>query len=148
MWLCNHLWTKDVTKSPSHIDEHCSFPLSQTWRAEFFTAAQVWDIKEVSNNTCWAWKTNRDFTTEVFMLMKFCHFFQAQISPFSYHYKSQDPAPANMEERVGLHAEHKVNHKPRICKMVKGPSGFGFSLNMIKNKPGMFINEVLMWKDQ
>uniref|UniRef100_A0A8C3TIH0 PDZ domain containing 1 n=1 Tax=Catharus ustulatus TaxID=91951 RepID=A0A8C3TIH0_CATUS len=31
----------------------------------------------------------------------------------------------------------KVNHKPRICKMVKGPHGFGFSLNMIKNKPGL-----------
>nr|XP_009941582.1 PREDICTED: Na(+)/H(+) exchange regulatory cofactor NHE-RF3 [Opisthocomus hoazin] len=41
-----------------------------------------------------------------------------------------------------LHTEQKVNHKPRICKMVKGPSGFGFSLNMTKNKPGLFINEV------
>lgn len=28
--------------------------------------------------------------------------------------------------------------------MVKGPNGFGFSLNMIKNKPGLFITEVLM----
>ncbi|KFQ13143.1 Na(+)/H(+) exchange regulatory cofactor NHE-RF3, partial [Leptosomus discolor] len=52
----------------------------------------------------------------------------AQISPFSYYYKAQDPTPAKTEER--------------ICKMVKGPSGFGFSLNMIKNKPGLFINEV------
>ncbi|KFQ30080.1 Na(+)/H(+) exchange regulatory cofactor NHE-RF3, partial [Mesitornis unicolor] len=43
---------------------------------------------------------------------------------------------------VELHHEQKVNHKPRICKMVKGPSGFGFSLSMIKNKPGLFINEV------
>uniref|UniRef100_A0A8C3TKY4 PDZ domain containing 1 n=1 Tax=Catharus ustulatus TaxID=91951 RepID=A0A8C3TKY4_CATUS len=41
-----------------------------------------------------------------------------------------------------LHMEQKVNHKPRICKMVKGPHGFGFSLNMIKNKPGLFITEV------
>ncbi|KFZ65055.1 Na(+)/H(+) exchange regulatory cofactor NHE-RF3, partial [Antrostomus carolinensis] len=49
----------------------------------------------------------------------------AQISPFSYHYKAQNP-----------------DHKPRICKIVKGPSGFGFSLNMIKNKPGLFISEV------
>ncbi|KFQ71561.1 Na(+)/H(+) exchange regulatory cofactor NHE-RF3, partial [Phaethon lepturus] len=60
----------------------------------------------------------------------------AQISPCLYYYKAQDPTP------VELHTEHKVNHKPRICKMVKGPSGFGFSLNMIKNKPGLFINEV------
>ncbi|XP_039239286.1 Na(+)/H(+) exchange regulatory cofactor NHE-RF3 isoform X2 [Pipra filicauda] len=66
----------------------------------------------------------------------------AQISPFSYYYKAQDSTPAKVEERVELHTEHRVNHKPRICKMVKGPSGFGFSLNMIKNKPGLFISEV------
>ncbi|XP_031361765.1 Na(+)/H(+) exchange regulatory cofactor NHE-RF3 [Lonchura striata] len=66
----------------------------------------------------------------------------AQISPFSYYYKAQDSTPAKMEERVQLHTEQKVNHKPRICKMVKGPNGFGFSLNMIKNKPGLFITEV------
>ncbi|NXG21392.1 NHRF3 protein, partial [Grallaria varia] len=66
----------------------------------------------------------------------------AQISPFSYYYKAQDSTPAKMEERVELHTEQKVNHKPRICKMVKGSSGFGFSLNMIKNKPGLFISEV------
>ncbi|XP_009071041.1 PREDICTED: Na(+)/H(+) exchange regulatory cofactor NHE-RF3 [Acanthisitta chloris] len=51
----------------------------------------------------------------------------AQISPFSYYYKAQDSTPAKCAQ---------------ICKMVKGPSGFGFSLNMIKNKPGLFINEV------
>ncbi|NWV34758.1 NHRF3 protein, partial [Grantiella picta] len=66
----------------------------------------------------------------------------AQISPFSYHYKAQDPTPAKTEERVELNTEQKVNYKPRICKMVKGPNGFGFSLNMIKNKPGLFITEV------
>ncbi|XP_051634739.1 Na(+)/H(+) exchange regulatory cofactor NHE-RF3 isoform X2 [Manacus candei] len=66
----------------------------------------------------------------------------AQISPFLYYYKAQDSTPAKVEERVELHTEHRVNHKPRICKMVKGPSGFGFSLNMIKNKPGLFISEV------
>ncbi|NXP49332.1 NHRF3 protein, partial [Heliornis fulica] len=66
----------------------------------------------------------------------------AQISPCSYYYKSQDPTSTRREERVELHTEQKVNHKPRICKMVKGPSGFGFNLNMIKNKPGLFINEI------
>lgn len=53
-----------------------------------------------------------------------------------------------MEERVELHMEQKVNHKPRICKMVKGPHGFGFSLNMIKNKPGLFITEVLIKNEE
>ncbi|NWV70226.1 NHRF3 protein, partial [Malurus elegans] len=66
----------------------------------------------------------------------------AQISPFSYYYKAQDPTPAKTDERVELHTEQKVNYKPRICKMVKGPNGFGFSLNMIKNRPGLFISEV------
>ncbi|XP_058275317.1 Na(+)/H(+) exchange regulatory cofactor NHE-RF3 isoform X3 [Hirundo rustica] len=66
----------------------------------------------------------------------------AQISPFSYYYKAEDSTPTIMEERVEMHTEQKVNHKPRICKMVKGPNGFGFSLNMIKNKPGLFITEV------
>ncbi|NXI37948.1 NHRF3 protein, partial [Galbula dea] len=65
----------------------------------------------------------------------------AQISPFSYYYKAKDPTPVKTEKRVRK-TEQKVNHKPRICKMAKGPSGFGFSLNMIKNKPGLFINEV------
>ncbi|NXA08835.1 NHRF3 protein, partial [Sapayoa aenigma] len=66
----------------------------------------------------------------------------AQISPFSYYYKAQDSNAARVEERMELHTEQKVNHKPRICKMVKGSSGFGFSLNMIKSKPGLFISEV------
>ncbi|XP_040438861.1 Na(+)/H(+) exchange regulatory cofactor NHE-RF3 [Falco naumanni] len=66
----------------------------------------------------------------------------AQISPFSYYYKVQDPTPAKTEDRAELRTEQSVNHKPRICKMVKGPCGFGFSLNMIKNKPGLFISEV------
>ncbi|NWJ06595.1 NHRF3 protein, partial [Crypturellus undulatus] len=65
----------------------------------------------------------------------------AQISPSSYYHKVQDPSPAKTEEKVELHTEQKVD-KPRICKMVKGPNGFGFNLNMIKNKPGLFINEV------
>uniref|UniRef100_A0A8B9TJI9 PDZ domain containing 1 n=1 Tax=Anas platyrhynchos TaxID=8839 RepID=A0A8B9TJI9_ANAPL len=69
-------------------------------------------------------------------------FFQAQISPYSYYNRGKDPTPAKTEEKVELHSEQKVNHKPRICKMVKGPNGFGFSLNMAKNKPGLFINEV------
>ncbi|NXM71414.1 NHRF3 protein, partial [Serilophus lunatus] len=66
----------------------------------------------------------------------------AQMSPFSYYYKAQDSNAAKVEERMELHTEQEVNHKPRICKMVKGPSGFGFSLSMIKNKPGLFISEV------
>lgn len=89
-------------------------------------------------------KKPTDFTIGFISKFSLSLFFQAQISPYSYYYKVQNPAPVKAEERVELHTEQKVNHKPRVCKMVKGPSGFGFNLNMVKNKPGLFINEVLM----
>uniref|UniRef100_A0A669QUG2 PDZ domain containing 1 n=1 Tax=Phasianus colchicus TaxID=9054 RepID=A0A669QUG2_PHACC len=81
-------------------------------------------------------------TDSMYKLFSLSLFFQAQISPYSYYYKVQNPPPVKAEERVELHTEQKVNHKPRVCKMVKGPSGFGFNLNMVKNEPGLFINEV------
>ncbi|XP_044143375.1 Na(+)/H(+) exchange regulatory cofactor NHE-RF3 [Bufo gargarizans] len=33
-------------------------------------------------------------------------------------------------------------HKPRLCKLTKGSSGFGFNLNAIKDVPGQFIKQV------
>uniref|UniRef100_A0A8C6NAQ4 Uncharacterized protein n=1 Tax=Melopsittacus undulatus TaxID=13146 RepID=A0A8C6NAQ4_MELUD len=44
----------------------------------------------------------------------------------------------NLSHKIQL----QLKWRKEVCKMVKGPSGFGFSLNMIKNKPGLFINEV------
>nr|XP_033796981.1 Na(+)/H(+) exchange regulatory cofactor NHE-RF3 [Geotrypetes seraphini]XP_033796982.1 Na(+)/H(+) exchange regulatory cofactor NHE-RF3 [Geotrypetes seraphini] len=36
-----------------------------------------------------------------------------------------------------------VNYKPKLCTLVKGPNGYGFHLNAIKNVPGQYIKEVV-----
>ncbi|KFV66765.1 Na(+)/H(+) exchange regulatory cofactor NHE-RF3, partial [Dryobates pubescens] len=44
--------------------------------------------------------------------------------------------------QLSSHSDPSLYRCMGICKMVKGPNGFGFNLNMIKNKPGLFISEV------
>ncbi|KAJ7320437.1 hypothetical protein JRQ81_019948 [Phrynocephalus forsythii] len=63
----------------------------------------------------------------------------AKISPCVYHHERPVPSPHMAE--VTTHSE-EVNHKPRLCRLVKGPNGFGFTLNAIKDLPGQFIKEV------
>ncbi|KAG6925492.1 putative PDZ domain-containing protein PDZK1P1, partial [Chelydra serpentina] len=65
----------------------------------------------------------------------------AQVSPCLYYRERQDSFPAEAEEPTS-HAEQEVNHKPKICRLVKGPSGFGFRLNETKNMPMQFIKEI------
>ncbi|XP_037762156.1 Na(+)/H(+) exchange regulatory cofactor NHE-RF3 isoform X1 [Chelonia mydas] len=66
----------------------------------------------------------------------------AQVSPCLYYRERQDSLPAEAEEEPTSHAEQVVNHKPKICRLVKGPSGFGFRLNATKNMPMQFIKEI------
>ncbi|XP_028657032.1 Na(+)/H(+) exchange regulatory cofactor NHE-RF3 [Erpetoichthys calabaricus] len=40
--------------------------------------------------------------------------------------------------------EDKVKHKPKLCKLEKTTSGFGFHLNAIRGTPGHFLKEVVM----
>uniref|UniRef100_A0A7M4EY65 PDZ domain containing 1 n=1 Tax=Crocodylus porosus TaxID=8502 RepID=A0A7M4EY65_CROPO len=68
----------------------------------------------------------------------------AQVSPCLYYHEVQDPPPANTAERLASPAEPLVNHKPKICQLVKGPSGFGFCLKESKDMPGQFFQEVLI----
>ncbi|XP_042317078.1 Na(+)/H(+) exchange regulatory cofactor NHE-RF3 isoform X1 [Sceloporus undulatus] len=63
----------------------------------------------------------------------------AKISPCLYQHTTQMQAP--YEAEVPTFTE-ETNHKPRLCKLVKGPSGFGFRLNAIKDLNGQFIKEV------
>ncbi|XP_078512892.1 Na(+)/H(+) exchange regulatory cofactor NHE-RF3 [Lissotriton helveticus] len=51
------------------------------------------------------------------------------------------PAPASAPSTTPI-TNGEVLHKARLCKLVKGPSGYGFHLNAIKNMPGQFIKEV------
>ncbi|XP_038613715.1 Na(+)/H(+) exchange regulatory cofactor NHE-RF3 isoform X2 [Tachyglossus aculeatus] len=68
----------------------------------------------------------------------------AQVSPFLYYWSIQDlpngaapggqPEPAPAEEEVPV-------PQPRLCRLVKGPGGYGFRLNSIIGQPGCFIKE-------
>uniref|UniRef100_A0A8D0L7S6 PDZ domain containing 1 n=1 Tax=Sphenodon punctatus TaxID=8508 RepID=A0A8D0L7S6_SPHPU len=65
----------------------------------------------------------------------------AQVSPCLYYHEMEEPSRGEAEE-VPMSLAKQKNHKPRICKPVKGLDGFGFHLNAIKNLPGQFIKEV------
>uniref|UniRef100_A0A8C0GY31 PDZ domain containing 1 n=1 Tax=Chelonoidis abingdonii TaxID=106734 RepID=A0A8C0GY31_CHEAB len=65
-----------------------------------------------------------------------------QFSPCLYYQERQASFPAEAEEEPTSHAEQEVNHKTKICRLVKGPNGFGFRLNATKNMPMQFIKEI------
>ncbi|XP_008064207.1 Na(+)/H(+) exchange regulatory cofactor NHE-RF3 [Carlito syrichta] len=75
----------------------------------------------------------------------------AHFSPFLY-YQSQDlpngsvkealdPIPASLEVSSSDTTE-EVDHKPKLCRLVKGENGYGFHLNAIRGLPGSFVKEV------
>ncbi|KAL8190689.1 UNVERIFIED_CONTAM: hypothetical protein K2H54_059421 [Gekko kuhli] len=61
----------------------------------------------------------------------------AQISPCH-----KTTVPSLSEAEVLTHRIEQQNHQPRICNLVKGPNGFGFHLNAVKDLPGQFIKQV------
>uniref|UniRef100_A0A8P0TBV1 PDZ domain containing 1 n=1 Tax=Canis lupus familiaris TaxID=9615 RepID=A0A8P0TBV1_CANLF len=76
----------------------------------------------------------------------------AHFSPFLY-YQSQElpngavkqaPAPTLAPPEVSSSdtTEEVGNHKPKLCRLVKGKNGYGFHLNAIQGQPGSFIKEV------
>ncbi|KAM8932329.1 Na(+)/H(+) exchange regulatory cofactor NHE-RF3 isoform 2-T2 [Lycaon pictus] len=76
----------------------------------------------------------------------------AHFSPFLY-YQSQElpngsvkeaPAPTLAPPEVSSSdtTEEVGNHKPKLCRLVKGENGYGFHLNAIQGQPGSFIKEV------
>lgn len=73
----------------------------------------------------------------------------AQFSPFLY-YQNQElpngsvtetPAPAPLEVSSPDSTE-EVDHKPKLCRLVKDENGYGFHLNAIRGLPGSFVKEV------
>ncbi|XP_032275884.1 Na(+)/H(+) exchange regulatory cofactor NHE-RF3 isoform X2 [Phoca vitulina] len=77
----------------------------------------------------------------------------AHFSPFLY-YQSQElpngsvketpaPTPAPLEVSSPDTTEEVGDHKPKLCRLVKGENGYGFHLNAIQGRPGSFIKEVL-----
>ncbi|XP_070798773.1 Na(+)/H(+) exchange regulatory cofactor NHE-RF3 [Pituophis catenifer annectens] len=63
----------------------------------------------------------------------------AKISPCLYYHTR--PEPHLSITKKAMHAEEE-NQKPRLCKLIKSTTGFGFRLNAINNIPGVFIKEV------
>ncbi|XP_015284581.1 PREDICTED: Na(+)/H(+) exchange regulatory cofactor NHE-RF3 [Gekko japonicus] len=61
----------------------------------------------------------------------------AQISPCH-----KATVPSLSEAEVLTHHIEQENHQPRLCNLVKGPNGFGFHLNAVKDLPGQLIKQV------
>uniref|UniRef100_A0A8C7E5C1 PDZ domain containing 1 n=1 Tax=Naja naja TaxID=35670 RepID=A0A8C7E5C1_NAJNA len=61
----------------------------------------------------------------------------AKISPCLCYHTRPEPHMS-----IAKKAMQEENHKPRLCKLIKSPTGFGFRLNAISNIPGVFIKEV------
>nr|XP_020042548.1 Na(+)/H(+) exchange regulatory cofactor NHE-RF3 isoform X2 [Castor canadensis] len=75
----------------------------------------------------------------------------AHFSPFLY-YQSQELPNGSVKEApattcVPLEPSspattEEVDHKPKLCRLVKGESGYGFHLNAIRDLLGSFVKEV------
>ncbi|XP_039697329.1 Na(+)/H(+) exchange regulatory cofactor NHE-RF3 isoform X2 [Pteropus medius] len=74
----------------------------------------------------------------------------AHFSPFLY-YQSQErpegsvqeaPAPAAPLDGPSPDATEEAEHKPKLCRLVKGEQGYGFHLNALRGQPGSFVKEV------
>ncbi|XP_063161570.1 Na(+)/H(+) exchange regulatory cofactor NHE-RF3 [Candoia aspera] len=63
----------------------------------------------------------------------------AKVSPCLYYHTTLEPHLSMA--KIPTYTEEE-NHKPRLCKLIKSPTGFGFRLNAIKDLPGLFIKEV------
>ncbi|XP_056415757.1 Na(+)/H(+) exchange regulatory cofactor NHE-RF3-like isoform X3 [Hyla sarda] len=86
---------------------------------------------------------------------------KAGISPFLYLKTSKTPKPVKTEtpkpvetpaakpspapvpvQPTVIASPPDPKHKPRLCRLEKGGSGFGFNLNAIKDVPGQYIKQV------
>uniref|UniRef100_A0A671FWF5 PDZ domain containing 1 n=1 Tax=Rhinolophus ferrumequinum TaxID=59479 RepID=A0A671FWF5_RHIFE len=75
----------------------------------------------------------------------------ARFSPFLY-YQSQElpngsvkeaPAPTpRLEASSPDTTEEVADHKPKLCRLIKGENGYGFHLNAVLGQPGTFVKEV------
>uniref|UniRef100_A0A7N4NK85 PDZ domain containing 1 n=1 Tax=Sarcophilus harrisii TaxID=9305 RepID=A0A7N4NK85_SARHA len=74
----------------------------------------------------------------------------AQFSPFLYYLQNQVLPNGTVKEvpavpspmAAGPASSEKVTYKPKLCRLVKGPQGYGFHLNAVRDQPGSFIKEV------
>lgn len=75
------------------------------------------------------------------------YFPKAHFSPFLYYQSQQLPNGSVKEALVPAPAPAPLassspDHKPKLCRLVKGDNGYGFHLNAIRGQPGSFVKEV------
>ncbi|KAG9471435.1 hypothetical protein GDO78_014734, partial [Eleutherodactylus coqui] len=53
------------------------------------------------------------------------------------------PSSAPAPNQPAVTSSPDPKHKPKLCRLTKGSSGFGFNLNAIKDVPGQYIKQVI-----
>ncbi|XP_008590790.1 PREDICTED: Na(+)/H(+) exchange regulatory cofactor NHE-RF3 [Galeopterus variegatus] len=77
----------------------------------------------------------------------------ARFSPFLYYQSQELPNGSVKEDAASTptatpltvsspDTKEEVDHKPKLCRLVKGENGYGFHLSAIQGLPGSFIKEV------
>uniref|UniRef100_A0A8C6AK30 PDZ domain containing 1 n=1 Tax=Monodon monoceros TaxID=40151 RepID=A0A8C6AK30_MONMO len=69
-------------------------------------------------------------------------YYQNQELPNGSVKEAPVPTPAPLEVSSPDTTEEVADHKPKLCRLVKGEDGYGFHLNAIRGQPGSFVKEV------
>eukprot|EP00069_Balaena_mysticetus_P021609 bmy_13817T0 len=69
-------------------------------------------------------------------------YYQNQELPNGSVKEAPVPTPAPLEVSSPDTTEEVADHKPKLCRLVKGEDGYGFHLNAIQGQPGSFVKEV------
>eukprot|EP00070_Physeter_catodon_P013650 XP_007130849.1 Na(+)/H(+) exchange regulatory cofactor NHE-RF3 isoform X3 [Physeter catodon] len=69
-------------------------------------------------------------------------YYQNQELPNGSVKEAPVPTPAPLDVSSPDTAEEVADHKPKLCRLVKGEDGYGFHLNAIRGQPGSFVKEV------
>ncbi|KAL2771904.1 Na(+)/H(+) exchange regulatory cofactor NHE-RF3 isoform 2 [Daubentonia madagascariensis] len=82
-------------------------------------------------------------TDNIYKLARFSPllYYQSQELPNGSVKEDPAPSPASLEVSSPDTTE-EVDHKPKLCRLVKGENGYGFHLNAIQGLPGSFAKEV------
>lgn len=83
-------------------------------------------------------------TDNIYRLARFSPllYYQSQGLPNGSVREAPAPVPAPLGTSSSDTTEEVVDHKPKLCRLIKGEDGYGFHLNAIWGQPGSFAKEV------